>query len=695
VGKGQQKEKGKPSRSSTPAQRSEVISAAGGAVWTTSLLVPLALVVAVFLIYFPVFTYPLIDFDDPGYVGENRQVLRGLTPETISWAFRSTAEANWHPLTWLSHMLDAQLFGTNFGLHHGTSVLLHAVTSVLLFLTLRRMTGEAGKSALAAALFAVHPLRVESVAWVAERKDTLSGFLWVATMAAYAAYARRPGAPRYAAVVALFALGLLAKPMLVTLPFALLLLDYWPLRRTAPWTRLVLEKAPLFALTVISSMVTYAAQSAGGATVALPFALGTRVANAVASYGRYIGKTLWPARLSPFYPFNDLPPAWMVAAGAAVIAGGALLAWRQLRPRPYFAVGWLWYLGTLVPAIGLVQVGMQSMADRYTYIPSIGLCVIVAWAASDLISRAPELKTAAPFAAGAVILGCAIAARAQVAHWKNSVTLWNHALEVTADNFLAHTNLARHLDEQGRSDEAASHYAEALRINPKVPQALNGAGVMAQRNGRTEEAISRFKEALAVRPGFAEAHYNLGRTYYSMGKVDDALQEIQMALNSKPEYPDALNNLAVILANQGKREEALERYAQALLVNPGHVESHTNLGALLAQMGRLDEAVRHLSEAARLNPQDPRIHNNLAGVMALAGKEDQAVTEYVEAVRLNPAYVDARLRLGALLMKQKRIEDAIVQFREALRVKPDSAEARAGLAAAERMREGPSAKPLQ
>jgi tetratricopeptide (TPR) repeat protein len=487
-------------------------------------------------------------------------------------------------------------------------------------------------------------------------------------------------------VFLLFALGLMAKPMLVTLPFALLLIDYWPLGRAVPWTRLALEKVPLFALSVASSVVTYMVQRAGGATEALPVAFGARVANAVASYGRYVGKTLWPTRLSAFYPFNDLPPAWMVAAGAALIVGGLILAWTQLRARPFIAVGWLWYLGTLVPAIGFVQVGLQSMADRYTYIPSIGLLIVVVWAVADLLSRLPALKSVIPVATMGIILACALTARAQVGHWKNSMALWSHALEVTSDNFLAHTNLAKALEDQGRSDEAGPHYAAALRINPKESHALNGAGVQAQRRGQTEEAIARFKEALAVRPNFPEAHYNLSLTYLSAGRVDDALEEIHLALALKPEYPDALNNLGAILARQGSADVAIERYKQALAVNPRHVESHSNLGALLVQLDRVEEGLGHLSEAARLNHNDPRVHNNLAGALIRAKKEDQAVSAYVEAIRLNPDYIEARLRLGDLLLKQKRIDDAIAQFAEILRLNPDSAEARAGLAIADQIR---------
>jgi Flp pilus assembly protein TadD len=683
----------KGSRNAPAANRGQTAATTGGTPLTTggtplwaSLGVPLILIAAIVFIYAPVWSYSLIDFDDPGYVGENANVLGGLNASSVSWAFKAMAQANWHPLTWLSHMLDVQLFGMNYGMHHGTSVLLHIGATLLLYWTFWRMSGNAAASALVAALFAVHPQRVESVAWIAERKDTLSAFLWMATLAAYAAYARRPGAPRYVLVVVLFALGLMAKPMLVTLPFVLLLIDFWPLRRQESVTRLIGEKAPLFALSVAASVVTYIAQRSGGATEALPVTLGERVANALASYGRYVGKTLWPSHLSLFYPFNAAPPAWMVIAGATLLAAGMAIAWRERQTRPYIAVGWLWFAGTLVPAIGLVQVGLQSIADRYTYIPSIGLFLIAAWALVDVSARWPGVSQVIPVASAVIVLGLAASARAQVGYWKSPITVWSHALEVTSDNFLAHTNLAKALDDQGRHDEAAAHFAEALRINPKVPQTLNGVGVVAQRRGDNAEAIARFKEALEIRPNYAEARYNLGRTYLAIGKLEEAAQEIQLALQFKPDYPDAHNNLGAILARQGRTDEAFKQYAMALATNPKHGESHSNLGILLVQSGRVDEGLGHLNEAIRLSPGEPRAHNNLAGALALAGRDDQAITEYVEAIRLNPAYIEARMRVAALLLKQKRIDDAIAQFNEVLRLKPDYADARANLAVAERMR---------
>jgi len=456
----------------------------------TAIAIALALAALVLAIYAPVRHFDFVQLDDPAYITENPHVLRGLTLDGVRWAFTTGHAANWHPLTWLSHMLDAELFGVAPGPHHLTSVLLHALNTLLLFGALLRMTGAVWRSAVVAALFGVHPLRVESVAWVAERKDVLSALFWLLTLRAYAGFAApaEPAAPRrgrrYALALALFALGLMAKPMLVTLPFTLLLLDWWPLGRlgrTGAWP-LVREKIPFVALAAASSAVTLIVQERGGAVSAVssePFAL--RLENAVVSLVAYLRDMLWPAGLTVIYPFPESVPAWQAAGACLVLGGISLAAWRLARSHPYVPVGWLWYLGTLLPVAGLVRVGLQARADRYTYVPLIGIFIAVVWGGAELAARAgarfprrPALPAAAPaLLAAASILALAAAARHQVGYWKDNVTLWTRATVLTlrVDEFEAHMSLGAALAAQGRSGEALRHFAEAVRLRPDSAEA--------------------------------------------------------------------------------------------------------------------------------------------------------------------------------------------------------------------------------
>ena len=469
----------------------------GPALWLS-----LALILANLVAYAPVWHYGFVNYDDPGYISDNPHVAAGLTAQDVWWAFTTGFFANWHPLTWLSHMLDVELFGMNPGPHHFTSVLLHIANTLLLFWLLHRITGALGRSAFVAGLFAVHPLHVESVAWLSERKDVLSTLFGLLTIWAYVEYVRRHGLRRYLVVLLLFALSLMAKPMLVTLPFVLLLLDFWPLGRVsleaidpgrsgwaALWDRrsivlrLVLEKLPLLALTIVSSVITFVVQQRGGTMLqlgVLPW--NRRVGNALLAYFSYIGKTLWPTRLAALYPFRS-SPGWEVAAAILGLIGVSVTVIWDGRRHPYLPVGWLWYVGTLVPVIGLIQVGQQSMADRYSYIPLIGLFVIVAWGIPDLLARWPYRSTALPMAAVFVILACMIAARGQVLYWRNSIALWERTLEVTDENPVAHNNLAAALLVQGRTGQAIAHFSEALRIRPDYAEAHRNMGLLWKTKG--------------------------------------------------------------------------------------------------------------------------------------------------------------------------------------------------------------------
>jgi Tfp pilus assembly protein PilF len=548
------------------------------------------------IVYAPVRHFGFVRWDDPDYVTDNVPVARGLTWQGAGWAFTSAHAANWHPLTWLSYMLDVQLHGMNAGPQHVTNLFLHVLNTLLLFGVLYRMTAAWGRSLFVAGLFAVHPLHVESVAWISERKDVLSTLFWMLTMWAYVAYVRRPGWRRYLPVVAFFALGLMAKPMLVTLPFVLLLLDFWPLRRVElgggagepglaalrqripGLARLVREKLPLFVLAALSSVVTFVVQRHVGAVAGLErFPLGLRLTNALASYLGYIGKTLWPARLAAFYPLSVAIPVLQASLGALLLTAVTILAIRAGRRHGYFLVGWLWYVGTLIPVIGLVQVGRQSMADRYTYVPLIGLFLIAAWGAPELVGRWRYGGIALPAAAACVLLACAGLARAQVRNWSDSASLWQHALEVTEDNYVAHNNFGAVLLKQGKTGEALPHIVEALRIKPDFADAHNNLGMVQVQQGKLNEAIPHFIEALRIDPDFAEAQYNLGMVLVRQGKLDEAAQRFAEAVRIKPDLMEAQNNLGGVLMRQGKLDEAVQRLAEALRIKPDSVEVRNNL----------------------------------------------------------------------------------------------------------------------
>lgn len=547
------------------------------------LIICLFLIVATLAIYWQAGNHEFVSYDDPTYVTENRFVQKGLTLESISWAFTATHASNWHPLTWLSHMLDCQLFGLNPGMHHLTSLLLHIASSILLFLVFRRMTGALWCSAFVAALFALHPLHVESVAWVAERKDVLSAFFWLLTMWSYTWYVERSGINRYLLVLLFFIMGLMSKPMLVTLPFVLLLLDYWPLGRfqlgqsgnykildipKSPVRRLILEKVPFFVLAMISSVVTFIVQQSGGAVSSLDaIPLKIRTANALVSYVSYIGKMIWPHKLEVIY-LHHMLPGWQVAGACLLLLSVSLLVVRIVKKHPYLAVGWLWYLGTLVPVIGLVQVGVQSMADRYTYIPLIGLFIIIAWGVPELVARWRHNKIGLTILAVSLLSVLMATTWTQVRYWKNSITLFQHAIDVTANNCVAHNSLGMALAEQGDTTKAIEHYYEALRIQPGLVIVHNNLGNIMAKQGKLREAIKYYSEAVRIKPDYAKARYNLG----------------------------------IVLAHQGKFREAIKHYSEAVRIKPGYAMAHFKLGFALAQQGSFGEAISHYSKAVRLNP---------------------------------------------------------------------------------------------
>jgi tetratricopeptide (TPR) repeat protein len=643
-------------------------------------------------VYAPVAGHDFLNYDDPLYVTNNPQVQRGLTWENVRWAFRSTREAtNWHPLTWLSHMLDCELYGLEPRGHHLSSVLLHAANTVLLFLLLQRMTGARWRSAFVAGLFALHPLHVESVAWVAERKDVLSGLFWFLTMWAYVRYVEQPRPVWYFLSLGLFGLGLMAKPMLVTLPFVLLLADFWPLGRAgavaagrepqpqfqpATLRRLLVEKLPFLVFAAVASLVTFLVQGAGGAVIPPEqYSLSLRIANAVVSYVRYIGKMIWPADLAIYYPYPVQWPVGLVIGCALLLVGATALAVRRMRREPYLAFGWLWYLGTLVPVIGLVQVGTQSMADRFTYIPLTGLFLVIAWSAHELAMNRMIGRIIFRATTGIVLTILAISTSLQLRHWKNSLTVFEHALQVSSENVVAHNNLGAALLELGNLDDAVVHYREAVRIRPHYPDVHNNLGIALQRRGRVEEAVVHFTEAIRLRPQYADAHSNLGAALAEQGKIEDAIVRYTEALRLNSGHIVARNNLAQALVKAGKLNEAVHQYSELLRLKPDHFQAHKNLADLLARLGRAEEAIAHYVRAIELKPDSAEAHHNLGIVMANLGEYAAASERFRAALRHKPDSAVTHYALAGVLARLGRAADAIAQYREALRLKPDWPEA--------------------
>lgn len=554
----------------------------GGEKRVTALFLAL-LVLAIVVVYEPVRHNDFVEYDDDTYVTKNPEVNGGLSRESVKWAFTAFYAANWHPLTWLSHMLDCELYGLIPLGHHVTNVLLHIASTLLLFVVLRKMTGAMWKSGFVAAVFAIHPVHVESVAWVAERKDVLSGFFWMLTMLAYVHYAKRPGIVRYVLVFGALCLGLMAKPMLVTLPFVLLLLDYWPLGRICRGGReeqdldeqtqesggglqqypvwfAVLEKLPLLAVVAISSVITFAAQRQGQAVAPLEvWPLGARVVNAFHSYFAYIVKMAYPVHLAVLYP----RPLQMRIDSALLFAGaaaGLLYLWgRRYR---WLTVGILWYVGTLVPVIGLVHVGAAVMADRYTYIPSIGVLIAVAWGAEQAFRKVRYHRVILWAAAGTVIIVMIVPARIQVGYWRDSSALFGHALQVTKNNFIIHNNYGGVLSKQGKYEEAMGHFREAVRISPEYLTARQNICMTLLKMERLDEAIRCYIQALSERQDFPDMHemYNdLGWAYELKGDYEQAEVNYRRSLALKPDYPVAQGNLANVLRKQGKLKDMPDR----------------------------------------------------------------------------------------------------------------------------------------
>ncbi|MGA2176269.1 MAG: tetratricopeptide repeat protein [Verrucomicrobiota bacterium] len=622
--------------------------------WVISCLLGLAVLAA----FWPAFGCGFVNYDDPFYVTGNWHVRGGLNWPGVRWALTATDGANWNPVTFMSHSLDCQLYGLNPAGHHLTSVLLHLANSALLWLLLRRMTGAPWRSALAAALFALHPLRVESVVWISERKDVLSAFFGLLTAWAYVRYAENFKSQisnfkfYYAAALVLFAVGLMAKPMLVTLPFVFLLLDYWPLDRFRLGWRLVLEKVPFFLLAIGSSVVTFLVQERTGAMASLArFPLGERLGNVPLAYAGYLSKDFWPAELASFYPHEPLRAGPVVGAPLLLGAVTALAVWRG-RSRPYLAVGWFWFLGMLVPTIGLVQVGAQLMADRYTYLPCVGLWIMVAWGMHDLAAWRPALRESMILAGAAAVAVCVVLTSRHAEIYRDSGTLWEATLRVCPESLIAHNDLSKWLIEKGRLNEARAHCRQALALRPDDPEAELNLAEICLREGNADEAVAQCLKSIAAQPRSEESYDALARAYLKKGRMDQAIAAFEKALEIKPDFPQAWCNLGFALLQQRRLPEAVRAYQKSLELNPDYALAQNDLGGILRQMGRTDEAMEHFRRAMELEPDFGEAHYNAAEILLQQGRTNEALAEYQKALASLPDLAPAKSRVAEILRRQ-------------------------------------------
>jgi len=580
-------------------------------------MVCLLLAVATLALYNPVNRHPFVNYDDDRYVVNNPHVRQGLTADTFKWALTSTEQANWHPLTWMSHALDSSLFGLNPVGHHFTSVLLHAVNVILLFLLLMWATGRLGPSLFVAVLFAIHPMNVESVAWVAERKNVLCTTFFLLTLWAYGWYARKPGWKRYLAVTGLFAAGLASKPMVITLPFVLLLLDYWPLDRvrgkkteagethpTFSWSRLVVEKLPLLALSAASAVITMLAQQAGGAVrTTAEVSFGARIATAIWAYAMYLWKMVWPERLAPMYPHpGDSLAAWQVLVAGAVLIAVSTIVWR-FRSCRYLLVGWLWFLGTLVPVIGLVQVGEAAMADRYAYIPLIGIFVMIAFGVADW-GEEKKVELWPALAAAVILVALALATHRQIGYWQSNTDLWSHTLAVTENNFVAENNLGGALILEGKEEEAHAHFEAAARINPRDPMSRSNLGIYLQHHGQMREATAEYEAAVELTsdPGLlAQTYANMGAAQRALGEDDLAQKSFEQSLGFNSTQFNAWRGLGLLAQKEGKFDEAVSDLSHAVELQ-STAQGYFELGRALEQARHVPEALDAYQQALKISP---------------------------------------------------------------------------------------------
>ena len=598
------------------------------------------LVVITWVVFGQTIRYDFVNYDDNEYVYANPAITSGLTPQGIIYSLTGGQARNWHPLTTLSHMLDCQLWGVRAGGHHFTNIILHTIAVVLLFLVLKQMTGAMWQSAFVASLFAIHPLRVESVAWISERKDVLSAVFFMLTLGAYTRYTRSPSIGRYLTMSILFALGLMSKSMLVTVPLVLLLLDYWPLKRFAEGfspKKLILEKVPLFTLSAATGVATLLVQQSSMAVVEkLPVVW--RIGNGLVSCVIYVKQMIWPVGLAVFYPhLGDQLPIWKI--GLAIVLLGTVSAGTITLPRkrPYLITGWFWYLVMLLPVIGLIQVGSQAHADRYTYLPQIGLYVLLVWAITDaLVSRLQRRILAV--AASVAVVALAWCAHDQASYWRDGESLWRHALAVTSRNFMAHDGVGNYLANRGRLDEAIDQFQKALNIFPGYPEIETNLILALTKKGRTDEAITHLEALLKEHPNDAQTHYSLGNALRKRGDLASAMAAYEKALSIQGRYPAA----------------------------------HYALGFTFDQDGQIDEAIAHYQEAIREQPNYPEAYYLLGNDLLKKARVDDAIAAYEQGLKSRPTYPEAQRNIGLALLQKGRPSEAIVHWQNALAAQPDS-----------------------
>jgi len=590
------------------------------------LILILLILTATTAVYWQTTQFDFVNFDDDKYIYENPYVKTGLSLENITWAFKSFHSGNWHPVTWLSHMLDCQIYGTgNPGLHHLTNLLFHLANTLLLFLVFLKITESPWPCLFVSALFALHPLHVESVAWISERKDVLSAFFWLLTMLAYTWYTRAPSINRYLLVSMLFILGLMAKPMLVTLPVILLLVDFWPLQRVKSQfrqsLRLIGEKIPLFLIALLSSIITLSAQDAGGAVSSLDrFTLLVRLANALTAYAAYILKMIYPANLAVLYPHPGMPAWPKILSAIFLLAAITFISAKYIKKHPYLMVGWLWYLTTLLPVIGIIQVGRQAIADRYTYIPLIGLFIMIAFGLPALMASLRFKRKIIGAFSVVILLILAGLTWQQASHWQNSITLFDHALQVTSNNYVAHNNLGVAMKKHGNIEKATQHYIKALRIEPNYVEARNNLGTVLMAQGQYENALMHFSKALQLQPKNAIMHLNMGLALNNTGQTEKALRHFSQAVNLNPGLADAHFYLANALNRQNRFTQAINHYAKAIELKPDFAKAFNNMGIALIRKGDISKAIDYFKMAIVKDPNYANARKNLKKALTLLKK---------------------------------------------------------------------------
>lgn len=634
--------------------------------------------------YAPVWRFDFVALDDPQYVYANPNLANGLTSSAIVWAFRAVYEANWHPLTWLSHALDIQLFGLTSGWHHVTNLVLHVANTLLLFALMRRLTGSMWRSSVVAALFAVHPLHVESVAWVAERKDVLCAFFFILTGLAYVRYVRAPSVTRYTLVAIALALGLMSKPMIVTMPMVLLLLDYWPLNRfQRGFVALVVEKLPWLAVVAASSVVTFLAQQHGGAMkslVQMPIAL--RVQNAIVSYVDYLVQTIWPVNMGVFYPFPRSLPASQVVLCATVLVAISIAVWALRRRAPYALVGWFWFVGMLVPVSGIAEVGGQARADRFTYLPMIGLTIAAVWGLFAFARTRPAMR-ALGAAAAASVVACAAVAHAQVQYWRDTVTLWGHTAKATdnLENFGVYFSLAEYLRTTGHAAESIPGYEASLAKNPGYTEARQGLVRALIDSKQPQRAETALEDWVRANPGDPDARFLLGSLLVDLDRGREAEPHLAEAIRLRPDHAEAHWRLALLRAADGRLVDALPDFAEAARLAPASAPIHNDYGWALAQHAQVGAGIAQIEQALAIKPDFVDAQHNLGRLLVAQGKNEEALAHLREAVRLEPGYVDARLTLGITLVRAGKIDDGAKELREVLARDPGNDAAKRALAA--------------